>query len=151
MCVICREKALEYLTELNNQLLQYGFKSPDMDLYDLEFGKEVVYTDALGCLHIANQYAIHHTCTTRITWENGSVSEFSGLSDHKIFFDTFQSLVGTPIHSVILTKENVIELHVGKNKLEIIPCSQSGEQWRFFMPGSSEKYLVLCDGLLQLE
>ena len=60
------QEAMVILSQLVNQPLHYGIKSPDCDLYDIGFGKMVDYVGLNNEIRKVCNYTLHITCRFKI-------------------------------------------------------------------------------------
>ena len=139
------------VTILEGLSLKYGVKSPDMDLYDLGFGRDLVFRDKFGKPHNVCQYVIHIVCGIRLFWKDGRREEYTKDSSYLAFQNSIHKFIGEPIRRVALSEKNDLWLDFGQCSMAIITHEDADESWRLFAPYSGNKHLVATNIRLCLE
>ena len=136
---------------LVGQQLRYGLKSPDMDLYDLGFGNEIVFINSNGEQQEAYQYTLHLVCGIFIYWKDGHKEEFYGDTSPQVFQQSIQQLIGEEVRRVALSDKNDLWLDFRRCHIVIVTYENNDESWRLFTPGVDSSHLVASDRWLHQE
>lgn len=121
---------------------RYGFKSPDMDLYDLGFGCDIVFMNADGKRQEACQFALHLVGGIFAYWKDGRKEEFYGNTHPSAFQKSIQNLIGENVRRVALSDKNDLWLDLGQCNIVIVTLDSGDESWRLFTPGADAPHLV---------
>ena len=132
---ITKVEASDYLQHLINQPLQYGLKSPDMDLFDIGFGEYININNVC-------KYAIHFTYGIKLYWKNGKKEEFDSMASHIQFNSSIKALVGAKVKRIALSEKNDLWLDMGECHMVIVTEDSAEESWRFFWPSCDRPHLI---------
>ena len=144
MNAISAKDATSALQSIIGCAFRFGIKSPDMDLYQIGFGEDVVFINYFGNRQEASKYAIHFTCGLHLDWSDGKQIEYDSQSDAKTFHREIESLIGLPVKTAEVLANNNVFIDLGLCKLEIVVREDGDESWRFFQPGQNSDHIVCC-------
>lgn len=147
---LCKKVALEYLQKLINQPLIYGYKSSDLDLYDIGFGEFVEIVDSRGKRSICS-LVLHPTCNFKVIWKNGKREThiFYGNTSHEEFQSEIEHLVGLTVKRVALSDKNDLWLDLQECWIVFATFEDGEESWRFFDAHKETPHLVASDSWLE--
>lgn len=139
------------IESLVGQQFRYGLKSPDVDLYDLGFGRDVVFVNANGKRQEACQFTLHLVCGIFAYWKDGRKDEFYGNTPPLVFQKSIQGLIGEKVRRVALSDKNDLWLDLGQCNIVIVTLDSDDESWRLFTPGLDAPHLVASNMALYQE
>lgn len=148
---ISQEKALELLQSLVGTPFTYGFKSPDMDLFDLGFGENIQFINFLGKTQETRKYHLHFTSEFHLEWKNGVNDIYDIDTETDEFQKDIQPLLGLPIKRIALSSKNDLWLDFGVCYGCVVTYEDQRESWRFLIPGTDAPHLVALGCSLVLE
>ena len=142
--------AVEFLQTLVGMPLQYGLKSPDMDLYDFGFGTYMEYTTQRGEVHDVCTHTLHVTCRFKVVDRRTApcrVKRYYEDSSCEEFHAHVEELTGAVVKRVGLSDKNDLWLDLGDFWLVFATFESGEESWRFFRYDVDESvpHLVASD------
>ena len=146
-----REDCDKYLQQVVGQPLSYGFKSWDMDIFDVEFGELVQCTKFNDEPHECFSYIVHNVGGIKIIWRKERRTTFYDIDTKTEEFHTdIQKLIGYKVLRVGLSDKNDLWFDFGDVWMVFITYDSNEESWRYFTPNLQEPHLVAADTWLQL-
>jgi hypothetical protein len=151
MDAFTRLKATEYLQTLVNQPLLFAIKSPDTELYDFEFGKEVVSVNRHGNPKRVGTHILHILCRFEIIRKTGEphVDWFYEDTSSELFHSEVQHLMGLKVIRTALSDKNDLWLDFGDYWVVFATFNTGDESWRFFTSEKTTPHLVASDCWLE--
>lgn len=140
---ICAD-IMQFLDGMIGLPLCYGVKSPDVDLYDLGFGKLMVDAPDHKRKKRLPMYVLHVVCRFKIIWRIGEkhVETFREDTNPKVLRDSIDQLIGMTIRRISLSEKNDLWLDVGDAWIVFATFENGEESWRLFMPHTNKPHLV---------
>lgn len=139
---------LEYLTRLEGQILRYGIKSPDTELYDFGFGNAIDDSGAVvdGCTHY-----LHVLCRFKVIWNNGEkrTDIYDEDTSSHIFKAEVKHLIGRKVRRIALSDKNDLWLDFGDFHMVFATFENGEESWRFFSRDRTLPHLIASDVWLE--
>ena len=142
-----KEEAHLFLEKLVNQVLLYGLKSPDTELYEFGFGElETGGRLAEGNSEL-NKYVLHVLCRFKVIGrgQNRQIKIYYEDTPSNEFCSEIQSLIGLKIKRVALSEKNDLWLDFGEYWIVFGTHENGEESWRFFMPNTGKNHLVVSN------
>ena len=141
--ILTREAAQKSLDVLIGQPLQWAIKSPDVELFDLGFGREGKDLPP---------YVVHAICTLKVIFQQGrDVRLYQGDASYARFQEEMNPLMGQTVRRVALSDKHDLWLDLGDCWMVFITFEDGEESWRFFQPHQSQRHLVATDKELELQ
>ncbi len=145
------EDCIRYLQQMVGQPLSYGWKSWDMDIFDVEFGDLVTCTNLYGETHKCHLHIMHSVGAIKIIWWKEKRSIFYDIdTTTEEFYSDIQKLIGLEVLRVALSDKNDLWFDFGDIWMVFITYDSNEESWRYFTARSEDPHLVAADSWLQL-
>lgn len=141
-----RNSAELYIQQLVDKHLCYGIKSPDMDLYDFGFSRQIE-SDQKSTDYLS--YILHITCEFKIIGKNNVTDYYDANTPSNQFSSNIQKLIGLKVQRVTLSEKNDLWLDLGKCWVVFITFETDEESWRFFTSSKGNAHLVASNSWLQ--
>lgn len=144
-------KAVAFLETLLNQPLCYGVKSPDLDLYELGFGRPTLIANLPKESRKVCSYVLHITCRFKIIQKTGgnSVDTYYEDTSQERFHSEIRRLIGLVVKRIALSEKNDLWLDFGDYWMVFATVENGEESWRFFMPNKDIPHLVVSNSWIE--
>ncbi len=141
------KKAMAFLETLVNQVLRYGLKSPDMDLYDFGFGDSSGIKKEYRKIREICTHFLHVTCRFKVIWRNGDkrIDIFYEDTPCEEFHQAVKQLIGMRVKRVALSDKNDLWLDFGDCWVVFATFENGEESWRLFSSNREIHHLVASD------
>lgn len=151
MAQISNPRALKELQLLDGQTLNYGLKSPDMELYDFGFGKIVTAQNIHGKVKKISSYILHAICRFKVINKITNQTEvYYEDTPSEVFDARVKHLVGLKVKRVALSQKNDLWLDFGDYWVVFATYENGEESWRFFQSNPDSSHLVASNSSLDM-
>jgi len=140
---------LDFLKSLENKVLIYGIKSPDLDLYDFGFGDDYIkgkFDDTCKhCTHI-----LHPTCRFLVICQE-TKKWFDEYTEPKSFEQAVNTVLGARVKQAKLGKSNDLILDFDNFRVILFTFDDNEESWRLFLTDKSMPHLVVSNSWIEFQ